>query len=51
MRSPTKLDISFYDFSMIYYDFFDDSFEIKKKQNHHPKPLRGYLSGFEKVGM
>jgi hypothetical protein len=31
MWSPTKLDFTFYDFSVIYYDFFKDSAEINKK--------------------
>jgi hypothetical protein len=55
MWRPTKLDFLFYDFSVIYYDFFKDSDEINKKekdktavtvakpmllyQNHRPKPL------------
>jgi hypothetical protein len=32
MWSPTKLDFLFYDFSVIYYDFFKDSAEINKKE-------------------
>jgi hypothetical protein len=32
MWSPTKLDFPFYDFSMIYYDFFKNSDEINKKE-------------------
>ena len=32
MWSPTKLDLLFYDFFMIYYDFFKDSAEINKKE-------------------
>jgi hypothetical protein len=31
MWSPTKLDFTFYDFSVIYYDFLKDSAEINKK--------------------
>jgi hypothetical protein len=31
MWSPTKLDFTFYDFSIIYYDFLKDSTEINKK--------------------
>jgi len=31
MWSPTKLEFSFYDFSMIYYNFSKDLAEIKKK--------------------
>jgi hypothetical protein len=37
MWSPTKLDFPFYDFFVIYYDFFKDSAKINKKrkrQNH-----------------
>jgi len=36
MWSPTKLDFLFYDFSMIYYDFFKDSVEIIKKEIDKP---------------
>jgi hypothetical protein len=32
MWSPTKLNFLFYDFSVIYYDFFKDSTEINKKE-------------------
>ena len=32
MWSPTKLDFLFYDFSVIYYDFFKDSAKINKKR-------------------
>ena len=32
MWSPTKLNFLFYDFSMIYYDFFKDSAKINKKE-------------------
>ena len=32
MWSPIKLDFLFYDFSVIYYDFFKDSAEINKKE-------------------
>ena len=32
MWSPTKLDFLFYDFSVIYYDFFKDSVEINKNE-------------------
>jgi hypothetical protein len=32
MWSLTKLDFLFYDFSVIYYDFFKDSAEINKKE-------------------
>jgi hypothetical protein len=32
MWSPRKLDFSFYDFSVIYYDFFKDSAKINKKE-------------------
>jgi hypothetical protein len=32
MWSPIKLDFPFYDFSVIYYDFFKDSDEINKKK-------------------
>ena len=32
MWSPTKLDFTFYDFSVIYYDFFKDSTKINKKE-------------------
>jgi hypothetical protein len=32
MWSPKKLDFLFYDFSMIYYNFFKDSTEINKKE-------------------
>jgi hypothetical protein len=44
MWSPTKLDFTFYDFSVIYYDFFKDSAEINlkaKKQNGYycSKPM------------
>jgi len=46
-----KLDFSFYDFSVIYYDF-SSSVEInkkKKRKNHRPKPLEEcYLTGFGK---
>jgi hypothetical protein len=31
MWSPTKLDFLFYDFSVIYYDFFKYSGKINKK--------------------
>jgi hypothetical protein len=32
MWSPIKLDFLFYDFSMIYYDFFKDSTGINRKE-------------------
>jgi hypothetical protein len=32
MWSPTKLDFLFYDFSVIYYDFFKDLAEINRKR-------------------
>jgi hypothetical protein len=35
MWSPTKLNFTFYDFSMIYYDFFKDSAEINKKHKKY----------------
>jgi hypothetical protein len=38
----------FYDFSMIYYDFFKDLAKIKKKTKSPSKTTRGsYLTGFE----
>jgi hypothetical protein len=33
MWSPTKLDFPFYDFYVIYYDFFKNSAEINKIEN------------------
>jgi hypothetical protein len=32
MWSPTKMYFSFYDFFMIYYDFFKDSDEVNLKE-------------------
>jgi hypothetical protein len=32
MWSPTKLGFLFYDFSVIYYDFFKDLTKINKKE-------------------
>jgi hypothetical protein len=34
MWSPTKLDFPFYDFSMIYYDFFKYLAKINKKEKN-----------------
>jgi hypothetical protein len=58
MWSPRKLDFPFYDFSVIYYDFFKDSDEINKKGKDKtaatvakppPKTTRGGdLAGFAK---
>jgi hypothetical protein len=38
-RSPTRLNFPFYDFSAIYYDFFNDLAEINKKEKTKP-PLK-----------
>jgi hypothetical protein len=58
MWSPTKLDFLFYEFSVIYYDFYKDSNEINKKEKDKTvvtvaKPpsktaRRGDLAGFAK---
>jgi hypothetical protein len=34
MRSPTKFNFPFYDFFVIYYDFFKNSTKINKKEKH-----------------
>ena len=52
MWSPTKFDFPFYDFSMIYYDFFDDSVKINKKEKDKTtiqNRLRGLFVRFWKV--
>jgi hypothetical protein len=36
MWSPIKLDFLFYDFSVIFYDFFKDSVEINRKEKSKP---------------
>jgi len=50
MWSPKKLDFLFYDFCTIYYDFFEDLGEIKRKRQNRAtvakscsKPLEGVI--------
>jgi hypothetical protein len=44
MWSPTKLNFLFYDFSVIYYDFFKDLAKINKKEKDKP-PLKLLVTG------
>jgi hypothetical protein len=44
MWSLTKLDFPFYDFSVIYYDFFKDSAKINKKEKKTKPPSKPLIT-------
>jgi len=49
MWSPTKLDFPFYDFIVIYSDFFKDSARIIKRKKKTKPPLKPFITGFREV--